>query len=146
MGAREKRRREGWGGRGTGGIRERKEWVMGVLKKWEFFHMLPCSRFFSPTFLVHQSLFSLTEPFTTINSASHLFNFQYSDQTIQTDLQSKTLDQNSTTVNQIHPRSDHHIPVPHQTILRPDNHQTIRSDRHHNTRPPDQIIPTDNHP
>ena len=44
--------------------------------------MLPCSRFFSPTFLVHQSLFSLIEPFTTINSASHLFNFQHSDQTI----------------------------------------------------------------
>ena len=84
MGALENRRREEWErGGGTGGIRERKEWVMGVLKKWEFFPMLPCSRFFfSPTFLVHQFLFSLIEPFTTINSASHLFNFQYSDQTI----------------------------------------------------------------
>ena len=39
------------GGRGTGGIRERKEWVMGVFKKWEFFPMLPCSRFFLLLFL-----------------------------------------------------------------------------------------------
>ena len=40
MGALENRGREEWGGGkgggGTGGIRERKEWVMGVLKKWEF--------------------------------------------------------------------------------------------------------------
>ena len=32
---------------GGHGIRERKEWVMGVLKEWEFFPMLPCARFFS---------------------------------------------------------------------------------------------------
>ena len=112
------------GGRGTGGIRERKEWVMGVLKKWELFPMLPCARFFSPTFLVHQSLFSLIEPFTTINSASHLFNFQYSDQTIQTDLQSKTLDQNSTTVNQIHPRPSYSSTTPdHPQTRQPSDHQ-----------------------
>ena len=36
------------GGVGEGhGIRERKEWVMGVLKEWEFFPMLPWARFFS---------------------------------------------------------------------------------------------------
>ena len=36
------------GGRGGGhGIRERKEWVRGVLKEWEFFPMLPLARFFS---------------------------------------------------------------------------------------------------
>ena len=46
MGARENRRREGWGGGGHG-IRERKEWVMGVLKEGEFFPMLPCARLFS---------------------------------------------------------------------------------------------------
>ena len=32
---------------GGHGIRERKEWVMGVLKEWEFFPMLPWARFFS---------------------------------------------------------------------------------------------------
>ena len=72
----------GRGGGGGHGIRERNEWVMRVLKEWEFFQMLPYARFFSSTFLMHQSLFSLIEPFTTINSASHLFNFQHSDQTI----------------------------------------------------------------
>ena len=70
------------GGVGGHGIRERNEWVMRVLKEWEFFPMLPYARFFSSTFLMHESLFSLIEPFATINSAFHFFKFQYSDQTI----------------------------------------------------------------
>ena len=44
--------------------------------------MLPYARFFSFTFLMLFFLFSLIEPFTTINSVSHLFKFQHSDQTI----------------------------------------------------------------
>jgi len=109
---------------GGHGLRERNEWVMRVLKEWQFFPMLPCARFFSPTFLMHESLFSLIEPFTTINSASHLFNFQHSDHTIFLRQTSRE--------DLIRPRSDHHISVPHQTILRPEkntNHdnQAIRS-------------------
>jgi len=69
MGARKNKMREGYG------IRERKEWVREVLTEWEFFAMLLVHDFF-PIFLVHGSLFSLIEPFATINSASHLFNFQ----------------------------------------------------------------------
>ena len=44
--------------------------------------MLPCARFFFPTFLVHEIPLFPKKPFTTINSASHHFNFQHSDQTI----------------------------------------------------------------
>ena len=129
---------------GTGGIRERKEWVMGVLKKWEFFPMLPCSRFFSPTFLVHQSLFSLIEPFTTINSASHLFNFQYSDQTI-------FLRQTSRVDHHTRPKLHNSQPDPPQ--IRPPNpsttpdHPQTRQPSDHQIRPllPHQTTRTD-HP
>ena len=66
MGARENRRQDGLGG--------------GGYKSENFFPFFFVHVFFS-SFLI-ESLFSLSEPFTTINSASHLFNFQYSDQTI----------------------------------------------------------------
>ena len=70
MGARENRRQDGLGGGGGGGF----------IRVRIFSHSSLCTFFFS-SFLI-ESLFSLSEPFTTINSASHLFNFQYSDQTI----------------------------------------------------------------
>ena len=137
MGALENRGREEWGvggGEGTGGIRERKEWVMGVLKKWEFFPMLPCSRFFSPTFLVHQSIFSLIEPFTTINSASHLFNFQYSDQTI-------FLRQTSRVDHYTKPKL--HNSQPDQPQIRPPNPSTTPDHPQTRTiRPSDQTVTT----
>ena len=84
MGALENRRREEWERGGGHGRDTGKERVGdGSFKKVGIFsHASLFTIFFSPTFLVHQFLFSLIEPFTTINSASHLFNFQYSDQTI----------------------------------------------------------------
>ena len=74
--------------------------------------------------------FSLIEPFTTINSASHLFNFQYSDQTI-------FFRQTS--------RVDHHTrPKLHNSQPRSAQDQTTKSEYH--TRPssdPTTIRPSD---
>ena len=47
----------------------------GFLKEWEFFSHASLYPILSLTFFVHESLFSLIEPFSTINPASHLFNF-----------------------------------------------------------------------
>ena len=113
-----------WGGQGVGAWENRRREGRGVLKEWEFFPILGPDFFFL-LFLCTRSLFSLIEPFTTINSASHHFNFQYSDQSI-------FLRQTSRIDHQTIPRSDHHIPVPHQTILRPDNQ----------IRPSDQTVTT----
>ena len=87
-----------------------------------FFPCFLVHDFSPPTFLVHGSLFSQIEPFTTINSASHLFNFQPQTRPSSSERppeQIIKLDKTSTTVNQIRPRSDSHILVQHQTILRP---------------------------
>ena len=77
MGARENRRREEWGGGGGHGRDTGKERVGdGSFNRVAIF--FPCflvHEISPPTFLVHESLFSQIEPFTTINSASHLFNF-----------------------------------------------------------------------
>ena len=96
----------------------------GVFKRVGIFSFASLHPFLSPTYFVHESLFSLIQPFSTINSASHLFNFQHSDQTIFLRQTSRE--------DLIRPRSDHHIPVPHQTILRPDNQ----------IRPSDQTVTT----
>ena len=120
------------GGRGRGGhgIRERNERVMRVLKEWEFFPMLPYARFFSSTFLMHESLFSLIEPFATNNSAFHFFQISVlrPDHFPLTDLQS---------------RSPHQTKTPQQsTRSAPD--QTTKSEYH--TRPssdPTTIKPSD---
>ena len=117
----------------------------GSFKKVGIFSHASLFTIFSPTFLVHQSLFSLIEPFTTINSASHLFNFQYSDQTIFLRQTSRVDD---------HTRPKRHNSQPDAPQIRPPNPSTTPdhpqtrqpSDRHHHTRLPDQITPTDNDP
>ena len=81
---------------------------------------------FFPIILVHGSLFSLTEPFSIFSTDTRPSS---SD---RPPYQIIILDETSTTVNQIRPRSDNHIPVPHQTILRPDNQ----------IRPSDQTVTT----
>ena len=88
--------------------------------------------------------FSLIEPFTTINSASHLFNFQYSDQTI-------FLRQTSRVDHHTRPKLHNSQPDPPQ--IRPPNpsttpdHPQTRQPSDHQIRPilPHQTTRTD-HP
>ena len=110
---------------------------------------------FSPTFLVHESLFSLIEPFGTINSASHFFNFQHSDQTIFL-RQTSILDHQTRPElhNSASDRPQIRPPYPSTT---PDHPQNRKNTNHDNQAIrsatttiadglPDQIIPTDHHP
>ena len=118
MGARENRRQDGLGGG-------------GVIRVRIFSHSSLCTFFFS-SFLI-ESLFSLSEPFTTINSASHLFNFQYSDQTI-------FLRQTSRVDHHTRPKLHNSQPDPPQ--IRPPNPSTTPD--HPQTRQPSdhQIRPS----
>ena len=127
---------------------EKKEWVMVVLTEWEFFLMLPCARFFF-------SYFSCTWiPFFP-NWAIYwlrfsFFQFLASDHTIflrktsRVDHQTRQDLHNSQSdppqIRQPYPSTTPDHPQTQQT------NQTTRTDRHHHTRPPDQIIQADNHP
>ena len=90
---------------------------------------------------MHESLFSLIEPFTTIYSASHLFNFQYSDQTIfLTDLQSrsphqtKTPQQSTGSAPEQTTKSEYHTrPSSDPTTIRPSD-QTVTTIPDHQIR------------
>ena len=134
VGAWENRRREGYG------IREWKEWVREVLTEWEFFAMLLVHNSF-PIILVHGSLFSLIEPFSIFSTwYQTIFLRQISilDHHTRWDLHNSQSDP-----PQIRP------PYPSTALGYPQTrqpNQTIRSDRHHHSRPPDQIIPKDHHP
>ena len=105
---------------------------MGVFKEWEFFSVLPCARFFSPPFLIHESLFSLIKPFTTINLACHLFNFQHSYQTIFL---------RQTSILDHHTISDLHISQLDPPQIRPSSDPTTirQSDKTVTTIPDHQI-------
>ena len=134
----------GWALRRIGGGRGR-----GFIRVRIFSYASLCTIFLL-LFLCMNPFFSLIEPFTTINSASHLSNIQYSDQTIflrqisRVDPHTRPKLHNSQPdPPQIRP------PYPSTTPAHPQTRQpiqAIKSDRHHRTRPPDQIIPTDQHP
>jgi len=106
--------------------------VMGVLTGWEFLQCFLVHDFFS-YFSCAWITFSLIEPFTTINSASHLFNFQYSDQTI-------FLRQTSRVDHHTRPKLHNSQPDPPQ--IRPPNPNTTPD--HPQTRQPSdhQIRPS----
>ena len=69
----------GWALGRIGGGRDTEEERVGdgSLNKVGIFCNASLCTIFFPTFFVHGSLFSLIEPFTTINWASHLFNVQH---------------------------------------------------------------------
>ena len=114
--------------------------------------MLPWARFFFLLFLCMNPIFPLIEPFLLLtellifpvfSSQTRPFFFRQSSRVDHHTMARPELHNSQPDPPQIRPPNPSTTPD-HPQTQQPN--QTIRSDRHHHTRPPDQIIPTDKHP
>ena len=137
MGARENRRRERWGGGGGwGGIR--------VII---FSHASLCTIFFSYFSCAWTPFFlNWTIYYYQLSFSSFQFSVLRPDHFPQTDLQSRSPHQTNTPQQSTRSAPDQTTKSEYQTRPSSDPTTIRPSDRHHHTRPPDQIIPTDKHP
>ena len=110
--------------------------------------MLPCARFFFSYFSCAWTPFFLnwTIYYYQLSFSSFQFSVLRPDHFPQTDLQSRSPHQTNTPQQSTRSAPDQTTKSEYQTRPSSDPTTIRPSDRHHHTRPPDQIIPTDKHP